>query len=307
MGKRLTRFQNLIIVKLQGGLGNQMFQYAFAKALSLKLRVEFFLDCSFFNQQEERLNFTPRTFELILFNIKSSIASTDQLLDFKAENFSNKIRRKLNLIHYKCFCESTFSFNDTSVSIKAPVYVDGYWQSEKYFIDFKKEIAEDFSFTQALDERNEIMLNKIKSTNSVSIHVRRGDFIKSTNNFNFHGVCSLQYYQNAITTILGKQKDVEFFVFSDEPEWVEKHLLGKVNKITLVTNNIGNDSWKDMYLMKECKHNIIANSSFSWWGAWLNSNPDKLVIAPKRWFATTDPFWDYKDIVPSSWLKLNNE
>jgi hypothetical protein len=298
----------MIVVKLQGGLGNQMFQYAFGRALSLKHQTPFYLDTSFFNEhREERNNFTPRTFELNIFDIQASIASEEQIKRFRQKSFLSKIKRKIGLTGNKTYHEKTFAYNSLTVHLQPPVYLEGYWQSDKYFSEYKKWILQDFTFNKPLDEENLSLLKRIKFTNSVSIHVRRGDFIKSSTNLNHHGVCSLDYYIKAIAEISSKYGDVEFFIFTDDPMWVKEFLLPRGENMTLITGNKGKESWKDMLLMKECKHQIIANSSFSWWGAWLNQNSSKTVIAPTKWLAAIDEFFDFKDLYPTSWLRLKND
>jgi hypothetical protein len=295
----------MIVVKLQGGLGNQMFQYAFARSLSFKKNTPFYLDTSFFENQQETTNFTPRSFELNVFNINISIASKDQIDHFSSNTIANRIKKNLGLRHYKVYHETSFCYNPNVMKVKPPTYYDGYWQCEKYFLEYRPQILKEFVPANKLDQRNQQTLQEIRNTNSVSIHVRRGDFIKSVENLNFHGVCSIEYYQNAIELLMQKQQNVQFFLFTEDPDWLV-NTLPTANNITTIKGNTGKNSWKDLYLMKECRHNIIANSSFSWWGAWLNINPNKTVIAPQRWFATTDPFWNFRDIIPSDWLKMDN-
>jgi len=282
----------MIVVKLKGGLGNQMFQYAALRALSLKYKKKAYLDLQLINNHQIETNtFTPRNFSLNIFKIKATPLSPLLKFFFKA-------RHAISRNNY----DDGINFN----SIKFPACLDGYFQSENYFKKYRKEILKDFSLKYPLDEKNETILQEIVKQQAVSLHIRRGDYITKPKVFLFHGVCSIEYYKAAIEYIKKKTDSPVFYIFTDDPIWVQNNFMVSIfsNKIRLVNINQGADSWKDMYLMSKCKHNIIANSSFSWWGAWLNQNPDKIVIAPKQWFA--DPTMNSKtvDLIPSDWLRI---
>ena len=179
-------------------------------------------------------------------------------------------------------------------------YMSGYWQSENYFESNRSILINDFSFRIPLNARNADALRLISSSNSVSIHIRRGDYLHNANAKATHGLCSLEYYHKAIRLIKATIGKPRFFIFSDDMLWVKAHLEPEEDCI-FVDWNFGVDSYNDMRLMSLCKHNIIANSSFSWWGAWLNRNPDKVIIAPKRWFAGKI---NDSNIIPSSWIRI---
>lgn len=260
----------MIIVELAGGLGNQMFQYAYSRSLSIKARTSF--KYFFFHH----LGNVNRQYELGVFNLKGTRI--------------NGLFPELVLIIFRHF------------HMNSPSIISGYWQSEKYFSDYEKEIREEFRFVKPLDKKNLNILKRIEKTNSVSIHIRRGDYASDKRTNQFHGVCTLSYYQKAISYIKRRTANPKFFIFSDEPEWVKDHL--KIDCATFIDRNKGYKSYIDMQLMSFCKHNIIANSSFSWWGAWLNSNPDKIVIAPKKWFENNEAQKNSKDILPRAWIKI---
>jgi Glycosyl transferase family 11 len=178
--------------------------------------------------------------------------------------------------------------------------LDGYWQSEKYFIDCSKLIRKDFTFKNELDSYNLKLKSKIDKTNSVSIHIRRGDYVNNLNTNATHGLCSIDYYIKAVNYITERIESPYFFVFSDDIEWAKKNIMLNF-PCQFISHNIGSKSYLDMQLMSLCKHNVIANSSFSWWGAWLNSNDNKIVIAPRKWFAVNT---DICDLIPSNWISL---
>jgi hypothetical protein len=167
-----------------------------------------------------------------------------------------------------------------------------------YFKNIETIIKNDFIFNQNIIDKNKDLVSKIESCNSISLHVRRGDYVQNKITNQFHGLCSLKYYNNAIHYIEMKIKNIEIFVFSDDISWCKENLKYNLPIHFMDTN----DAHSDLYLMTKCKHNIIANSSFSWWGAWLNTNKEKIVIAPKQWFA--DQSVITQDIIPAQWIKL---
>jgi hypothetical protein len=176
----------------------------------------------------------------------------------------------------------------------------GNWQSERYFVDVMDMIRADFTFGTAPAGRNTELAELIGNTTAVSLHIRRGDIAANPTSLAVHGLCSLDYYRKAIEYVASKLAKPEFIIFSDDMHWVRENL--QVNyPCHYVDHNIGIESYNDMRLMSLCHHHIIANSSFSWWGAWLNPSKEKMVVAPKRWFASN---YDSSDIVPSSWKQI---
>ena len=292
----------MIIVKLQGGLGNQMFQYAFAAILAQKNSTKVYIDKTFFSRKKQ-IGFTPRNFELHVFNNTYHEASKKHLTLFYKWSFLNKIKKRLNLNYPKIFNETFFGFNKLALNIKPPVYLNGYFQSVKYFSGFELMIKDLFSFSpNSLDMLNKGLLSKIKNTNTISVHIRRGDYVEDKVTKKFHGSCSLKYYFKAIKLLTELYKDYTLVFFSDDADWVKEQFESLSHPKIFVDNNKGENSWKDMMLMSSCTHNIIANSSFSWWAAWLNENSEKTVVAPKKWFASIN--LDTKSLLPDEWIKL---
>ena len=197
--------------------------------------------------------------------------------------------------------EPHFHFDPSFASLKAPVHLMGYWQSPRYFGEIADVLRRDFTPLTPLDPANAAVAAQIDACDSVSLHVRRGDYVANPTTAKYHGICSIDYYQSAIALMRRKVASPHLFVFSDDPDWVRDNLAFDV-PTTFVAANSADHGYRDMQLMTRCKHHILANSSFSWWGAWLNPSSDKIVIAPKNWFAA--PGIDTRDLVPEAWIRL---
>ena len=292
----------MIITKLEGGLGNQMFQYAIASILAKKKNAAILIDTNFFNQTEKNQGFTPRNFELSIFNNSYIQASESEIGYFQQLSFIDKIKKKCGFNYPKIYSEASFSFDEKVLSINLPVYLKGYFQSYKYFIGYENVIKNDFAFPiDKLDSINKKLWLTIKQTNSISIHIRRGDYVNDKNTQGYHGNCSLDYYKDAIALLASKINDVNLYFFSDDTDWV-KEQFENISYPKVFVNNTGENSWKDMCLMSSCHHNIIANSSFSWWAAWLNEHSNKMIIAPKKWFVNAEI--NTNDLIPREWIRL---
>ncbi|MFW0717082.1 alpha-1,2-fucosyltransferase [Pedobacter sp. N23S346] len=279
----------MIIVKLQGGLGNQMFQYAAARSLSKSGKVYF--DFAFLLQNNTTTeSFTARQFELGIFEqLNTRIAS---------KYFIRLIKSKRNILkgisprYEEVNDENFLNILDTN---STNLYLDGYFQNPIYFQDLRTMLLKEFTFPKLSGYSKEIEL-KIKQTKyPVAIHIRRGDYIKPEIQ-NYHGILTLNYYKQSIENIKSKIENPIFYIFSDDTEWCENNLSFIHNKKIISGTT---QAWEDMYLISRCKHQIIANSSFSWWGAWLNPNPEKMVIAPKKWFNNIE-----STILPAEWISL---
>jgi hypothetical protein len=258
-------------VKIKGGLGNQMFQYAHGRNLIIANRESVIFDTSFFNFKKTDID---RPFLLHNFNLDNS----------------SKFERTENGFFNKCYMKIA--------SIITGNY--GFYQSEKYFKPIESIIRKEFTLKEPLSTTFIEYEGKIlEAQNSVSLHVRRGDYVLDAKTNKYHGVCDLTYYQDAIKYINEKIESPSFFVFSDDIEWLKNNL--KINDIIFVSNPEVKE-YEDLILMSKCKNHIIANSTFSWWGAWLNQNPDKIVIAPKQW--TTKKTSDELDILPKEWIQM---
>lgn len=293
----------MVIIKLLGGLGNQMFQYAIGRQLSNIYDAKLFLDLSFLLDKTPKENFTFRNFELSEFNIKAEYKLNFEFDYLYNNSLISKVRRKISRINL--ISESDMRFNPSVLLAGKNIYLDGYWQCEKYFDSIRTELLNEFSLKQNFLERlfeNKLIFETkdlIEKSNSVSIHFRRGDYISNNLINSIHGTCSNEYYQNAIKYIKNKIPSTQFFLFSDEPEWLLTNQFDFPYHIVSTRN-----CHFDLYLMSLCKHNIIANSSFSWWGAWLNKNREKIVVSPKRWFEDDKRNAQTTNLIPETWIKI---
>lgn len=295
----------MFCIQLNGGLGNQMFQYAFGRAIAEKYKTHFSLDSSLLENHKQNQDDTIRNFELAIFQQESKRASKQELAKFKKTILLNKIKNKFKipfLPNSKIILEKNLKLNNNFFKRKNFYFV-GYWQSEHYFESIENIIRSDFIFKTNLSDKNKDLKNQLDNTNSVSIHIRRGDYVSNQSASKNHGTCSVEYYRKAIETIKDQVLNPVFYIFSDDFEWVKKSNLG-VSEYEVIDWNIGEKSYLDMQMMSYCKHNIIANSSFSWWGAWLNSFDNKIVIAPQRWFVDNLKNSHFQSLMPKKWLKL---
>ncbi|MDR1682372.1 MAG: alpha-1,2-fucosyltransferase [Candidatus Symbiothrix sp.] len=290
-------------IVFSGGLGNQLFQYAFYLA---KKKTSSNVHINIYSIQRERLH---NGFELEkLFGIQADDASLlvriiRKLLIFKKKKYFRAIASVLlefvvKLIGINVIREKGYStYNPEYLRAqKGLVFYFGFWQSPWYFDSFREEIRKTFSFDKSLlSDKSKILSEEIGSKNSVSVHIRRGDFLsKSIDN----AVCDEKYYSQAMERMKSDIENPYFVFFSDDPEWVKANLA--LPNAVYVDWNQGADAWQDMYLMSQCRHNIIANSTFSWWGAWLNENVGKTVIAPVKFMKQAET----PDIYPLNWIRL---
>jgi len=291
----------MIIAKLKGGLGNQMFQYALGRVLSLKNSDTLKLDASGYG---ERGGDTMRHYTLDKFSLDVEMATRDEIQKLKYpfgivskgwRFFKFKFLRQFNAGFYPCILRK-----------KGDIYLDGFWQTYKYMPGHEDTIRNDFGLRDPISQSAAAIAEKIKGGNgsTVSLHVRRGDYISSPRENAYHGSYDNDYYSLAlkrVATELAKRSISTFqvFVFSDGMDWVKENI--KIPYPTIyVPDNI--PDYEQLTLMAKCDHHIIANSSFSWWGAWLNPNMDKTVIAPKRWVKKSE--WRHKDTVPPAWIRI---
>jgi hypothetical protein len=301
----------MIFVKIDGGLGNQLFQYSAAYALAKKLQTDICLEISFYDKND--------LLSIIKNIIKKVLIITAHFLRIKLriierfryiENYPRQLYLDFFSIPKEQFCrklpsnikiyeEKNFSFDINYFNIKDNTYIKGGWQSEKYFFHERQNILKLFHLKTPVKLPVEIETQK----NTVSIHVRRGDYLLGKSN-NYIGVLDLDYYKNAIEIINTKIKEPFYILFSDSPEWCEMNFipLMKNQKFIFFKSKDKNSSLTDFYTMLNCQHQIVANSSYSWWAAWLNQNPEKIVIAPAKPFSDSFPD-DYTDYYPESWIK----
>lgn len=292
----------MIISHLLGGLGNQMFQYAAGRALSSRLSEEFRLDVSDFSSYG-----LHQGYELDrIFGIQVPTATKrdlQEILGWRSSKLAKKaLKRKLfaPMRGNQLIFEPHFHFWDGLAKVTSDAYLYGYWQSEKYFQGAQDLIRNDFVFQAPLDLRNQELLNQMDRGSAISLHIRRGDYISSAANQKVFQALPIAYYQDAINFIVEKVENPHFYIFSDDMEWVKNQLPIAYPK-TYVDHNRGGESYLDMRMMSYCQHHIIANSSFSWWGAWLNPSNEKIVLAPARWFSN---HLQCVDLVPKRWLRI---
>lgn len=293
----MKKKRNREVIFLQGGLGNQMFQYAFYLA-KRHANMDIVYDTGLLQLYRQHNGYELKQ----VFDISPKVSLIDLLLLCLLKK-TPCIKRLLEA-HVSLLIDSIPSmFMPSHLNPhKRLTFYYGYWQTEKYFADIKDEILKTFSFNKSLlSEQSKVLMNQIEITNSVSIHIRRGDYLDGKNRKMYGGICTIAYYEKAIQEILGSIDSPSFFVFSNDIEWVGKNV--NIPNAIYVCNNQAKDSWQDMYLMSQCKHNIIANSSFSWWGAWLNQNPNKIIISPSKFMNIGSSV----DIIPESWIKIKND
>jgi hypothetical protein len=272
----------MIIVKLMGGLGNQMFQYAFGKVLETNLKQKVLYDKSWFYLDFAKANMTPRNFELATFSLSLNyIDPTGLFFRNKQHSWLTILKQRLKR---KIVCNKIYekSFSLEQLKTKSNLYLEGYWQNPQYFERIKENILKDFSFPELKNPEDADLHDQISTSKSVAVHIRRGDYINNPTTNQHHGICSFEYYKKAAELIVSKLPNAKFFLFTDDPEFV-KNNFGFISNATVVSNSTRSDI-DELNLMHLCKHFIIANSSFSWWGAWLSQNPEKIVIAPKQWY-----------------------
>ncbi len=280
----------MIMVKLKGGLGNQLFQYATGLQLAHKNHTKLLLDCFDYGPKKYLARDRARSYELNHFAITSRVALFPELVLYRIG------ARRLNPMF-----EKDFTFDSAIVNAPDNSYIVGHWQSYKYFESINELILHEFSFKQPPSTKNADILQKISKNEAVSIHIRRGDYITDHLTTLVLEPRPLEYYYKAINELTKSVKNPHFYVFSDDPVWVKNNLILN-HPTTYIDHNQGIKAYEDLRLMSLCQHFIIANSTFSWWGAWLSQNPNKIVIAPKQWFRDTSK--DTRDLIPANWLRM---
>lgn len=289
----------MIVMRLKGGLGNQLFQYALGRYLSISKNTALQLDISSYKSD------TLREYRLASFCINAS--ASDKLpffaTDGKARHLNQFIQAVRGVFYrpFEIIREKSFAFDPQIFNCSDQAYVDGFWQSEKYFLPIANTIREDLHLKTPIKGNLKNIAEQIQACNSVSIHVRRGDYVNNPTTSAYHGVCSAQWYHNATNQILQKVENPTFFVFSDDYEWAKKNLQFSSPAVYIKPSPDGEECI-DMHVMSLCQHNIIANSSFSWWAAWLNRNPNKMVIAPQDWFVAGPK--QTNDLIPPQWTRM---
>ncbi len=291
----------MIIVRIIGGLGNQMFQYAAGKRLAATHNTVLKLDISEFK------DYSLHAYGLSAFNTEELFATPEEIKLLKEpevgslkKKLKKLLRRpsKLGITHIR---ETQFNFAPEILTMPDSVYLDGYWQSEKYFSDIAEIIRKEFTVKSPQKDKNLALAQQITSCASVSLHVRRGDYVTDKKTNTIHGICDLDYYARCIERLGQQVHHPCFFIFSDDPEWAENNL--KIpHPAIFIGHNGPEKNYEDLRLMSQCRHHIIANSSFSWWGAWLGQHQDTITYGPKRWF--NSPSFNTQDLLPEAWNRI---
>ncbi|MCE5338446.1 MAG: alpha-1,2-fucosyltransferase [Methanomicrobiaceae archaeon] len=293
------------MVKIIGGLGNQMFQYALGRKIAYLNDETLKLDISGFE------TYDLHNYSLSHFNISGDAATKSEIRAFRGSNnrhiqgIINKMNHHGFYLPYlqknKMVFEKTINYDPSVFDHTGEIYLDGYWQSEKYFKDIEGIIRNEFTIKTPPDSQNIKIANEIRNTEAVCIHVRRGDYVSNPTVYRSLGLCPLDYYYRAIEYVSSRVENPHFFIFSNDPSWTQQNM--KINApTTYICNNPPEKNFEDLRLMTLCKYFIIANSSFSWWGAWLSLNEKKIVIAPSQWYKGRQ--YNDEDRLPKEWIRL---
>ncbi len=297
----------MLILKLKAGLGNQLFQYAYARARALRSNTDLEIDTSWYNNISPKD--TVRTFDLSHYNIQAKLHNRHQ------SRYGQFLKKVWNKVKRDIFKENDFTFYTkyfSPIPKSKVLYVEGYFNSEKYFLDYSDVIRKELSLKNPLGQKAaaaELYIKNLITENKIPvlIHVRRGDYITNQNAAHFHGIKTNTYYTDAITTLkekLGSDfNTVVFILASDDIEALQNDIVPLLNNSQYhILSNPDIKNYEEIYLMSLCSHFIIANSTFSWWGAWLSNNKNKVVIGPKEW--VSNPKIKTPDVLPSNWIQI---
>lgn len=291
----------MIIVNVLGGLGNQMFTYACGRRLAEKFHTELLLNLSSVNNYRW-------SYALDKFNIRAEVNNRINTRLFEiGGSITNRLLGRKTMVSIKGIkpvWEYKAAFNPEIIDLHDNVFLDGYWASEKYFKDIADILRNEFTLREAISRNTMLWEDKIKSEEMpISLHIRRGDYLESDINRQIYAQVPVSYYYNGIE-LIRKNADISaLFVFSNDIDWCKEMFKFDI-PVYYVTGNDEFHGYEDMYLMSLCKHNIVANSTFSWWGAWLNRYKEKVVICPKKFFNISDIWHDSTDTWPEEWIQL---
>lgn len=288
----------MILMTLIGGLGNQMFQYAAGRSLALATGQDLVLDRRHYRRAREH------GYGLDVFRLADRSVPEEDLPPFRAEQPLAHLVWKLSGRGPKPLRESGPAYDPRVAHVTGSVWLEGYFQSERYFAQHEAQIRDELTFRMPPDPENARWLSQIKDEpRAVSLHVRRGDYVQNAKFAARHGTCTPDYYASALEYVAAQMgEEPVLYAFSDDPNWVRDN-LDLPAEIRVVGHNGPDRNYEDLRLMSSCRHHIIANSSFSWWGAWLNPHSTKIVTAPERWYA--DPKFENPDIWPKDWVRLS--
>jgi hypothetical protein len=286
----------MIITHLIGGLGNQLFQYAIAYDLSLRHNTKVILDISGFD------SYKLHNYSLQHFNIPQNFYLTQR------ENFPSNLidkfnQKRINPKKTIQIQESGYAFDKNYIDFPNNSHLYGYWQSERYFMSISGLLLNKLEIKTPSSPENTILLDKMRGCESIGLHIRRCDYAPNSHKNQILFSPDLNYYYRCIEFICERTRNPHFFIFSDDPKWAQENLI--INHMaTFISHNDSSKNYEDLRLMSNCQHNIISNSTFSWWAAWLNPNINKMICAPKTWFSGSESLPDTKDLIPENWSKI---
>ena len=290
----------MIVVQLSGGLGNQMFQYATGRALAARHETQLVLDSSWIEGHGGAVSSEVRRYELGCFQLEAAVAPVEQVARLRRSALPSRrpLLRELVEPPFGQPCPELLQATDNT-------YLRGYWQNLTYFEDAEPQLRHDFTFRPEVAAQSADLAREIRESPvpSVSLHVRRSDYVTDPGVRDRMGTLGPEYYSHALDALGSGIGSVRLFVFTDDPEWCRTNLRLSEHDLVLGATRAEADRWASiMHLMTLCDHHVLANSSFSWWGAWLNPNPLKMVVAPKNWF--NEATYDTRDVYPDGWVKL---
>ena len=286
----------MITVKLRGGLGNQLFQFALGRSLALRRNTGLGFDLSWFGN--ELAIDTPRPYALEPYDLDVSLDGADH--PSSRPDPKTRIGRLLASRDARLIKQRGHGYDPAVMSAPDGCLLDGYWQSEKYFVDAAPTVREELALPSPTDPRNSDLLSRISSEHSVGVHIRRGDYVTNRRTHAFHGMPTVDWYRSAVDRVAARVDGIELFVFSDDPDWVLAEFRHD-HPTTYVRHN-GQAAHEDLRLLAACSHHILSNSSFSWWGAWLGEKPGQIAIAPTPWIRRAPAAT--QDVVPDRWVTL---
>lgn len=298
---------NKVIVSLYGGLGNQLFQFATALSLAKKNHGRVFLDLSWFYKDHLTAGETPRAYALGVYDLGCDVhiktnrrKASRKYLSRCIDAVLRRIRKYMD-VGIARFHERSMKFHPNLLESKLPIWLDGYWQSYKYFEDIQPVLKEIIAFPREMKSAMQAIYQDITEKDAICIHIRRGDYVTNPSAAQFHGLCDLSYYYAGLNLITKNLTNPHAYIFSDDPLWVKNNFKIQMPS-TVVDINGPDEAHQDLWLMAACKHFIIANSSLSWWGAWLSDHSNKIVVAPHQWFLNGQI--STEDLIPNSWIRI---
>ena len=283
----------MIITEINGGLGNQLFQYAAGLSLSLRHQTQLKTAVQFKNAD------TSRSLGLSHFNLNLIEASQEEVSQLYSGSAIDRAIQSILPAQFKhVYKEKHFAYQSGFEKLGSKVYLKGYWQSELYFSSITEQVKTTFTLKPEYYSSIQSLINEINTSESVSIHVRKGDYLLHPYS-DYYASLESAYYNNALAALQENLPQLKLYVFTDDPKWVKENLALPI-PYTLISGVQTTSMYEDFQAMLTCKYHIIANSSFSWWTAWLSARDGKKVVAPKEWFKNGPS--DTADLIPKSWL-----